>query len=320
MKMFRLGFLPDDYFKFELDKNNHEEYMPTLHNYNKANLNGHANSVLINKILFPTFLKEIIKDIDRLHVIDNLGYINEGEFISTSDLPGNIESLVEQLEYEDLIIKPAFGRKGKGLIYLSKPDEQYFINEKVCSVQKLKIKVNQLHNYVVQNVFRQNHESNFINPDGFNSMRILTMIDPVTEKAFIPFAYHKFAVKEVGRTDSCSQGALSSSIHIESGELSQAIRLTKNGEKLKLDRHTDTDLLITGQKIHHWEEIKRAILEMANRMPYMKYVGWDVIQSGKEVYVLEGNNGPSLNTPQLHIPFKNIPAAWSFYEYYNFIK
>ena len=54
-------------------------------------------------------------------------------------------------------------------------------------------------------------------------------------------------------------------------------------------------------------------------MPYFKHVGWDIIYSNGELYVLEGNIGPGVNLIQIHQPLCEITQAWNFYKHYKFV-
>lgn len=59
-----------------------------------------------------------------------------------------------------------------------------------------------------------------IYPESANMLRIHTMIDPETDEACIPGAFHRFGSSEIGHVDNWSAGGLSAGFDPETGSCS----------------------------------------------------------------------------------------------------
>lgn len=55
------------------------------------------------------------------------------------------------------------------------------------------------------------------------------------------------------------------------------------------------------------------------QLPYIKYVGWDIVITDDDIVAIEGNNHPALKVIQLHEPFLKDPRVRKFYKHYGII-
>lgn len=317
---FKKGFLPKEYYAYNLSCNDYSLYLPRYNNIKKASINGEFNHLLGNKILFEKHLKSITCDIEHLHVIENIGYIEKGHLMSLNENlnAGDYKSLTAFLEKSDLILKPIFGSRGRGILLLQKDEGTYLLDNDKITWDELISKLKTLDNYLIQERFVQKGFSNNIYPGSLNTMRVCTMVDPVTEKAFVSFAVHRFGSPESGYTDNFSQGGISAQIDSD-GTLSRGLALNKQGEVTVFESHPLSKKPIQNEKIPNWKSITGSLIEMVRRMPYLKNIGWDVILSNGEIYILEGNIGADFDLIQVHKPLKEIPSAWKFLKQYNFV-
>lgn len=66
------------------------------------------------------------------------------------------------------------------------------------------------------------------------------------------------------------------------------------------DVHPDTHFTIKGIKIPRWRQLCDKAIEMSERLPTLRYIGWDfVFDKDKEWIVMEGNENAEINSPQL---------------------
>lgn len=314
------GFLPKEYFAYDLSNNDYKKYIPALNNIKKASLNGEYNYLLGNKILFERHLKTIIKEIDYLHVIENIGYIEDGHLKSLHKniVSGEYLSLIPFLEKNDLILKPISGSRGRGVLLLQKDDDHYLLDYKKLNWEELILIFKNLKSYLVQEKFIQHGFGHNIYSGSLNTMRICTMIDPVTNQPFIAYAVHRFGSIESGYKDNFSQGGICALIDI-TGKLSKGLSLSSEGKIKFHESHPLSIKPIYNEQITNWENLTKILIEMARKMPYLKHVGWDIILSNDELYVLEGNVGPDLDLIQIHKPVSEIRPAWNFFQHYEFI-
>jgi hypothetical protein len=313
------GFLPYEYLAYDFPKNDYRNYLPTFKNYKKASLNGDSNAFLSNKIEFEKHIKPIISGIRFLHLIESIGYIKNGNLqsLNKSIVAGEFVSLISFLQKNDLILKPIYGSNGKEVLLLQMVDDYFLIQNRKLNLEELIQYLKGLNRYLIQERFNQQGFSHEIYPGSVNTMRIATMIDPVTKQSFIAYAAHRFGSLKSGNTDNVNQGGVSSLIDIDSGKLSMCLTLSNNGKIESHESHPLSCKPIYNQQIPNWENLKNSLIEMANKMPYFKYVGWDLVLSNEEIYILEGNNCPGGGV-QIHKPFSEYNAAWSFFQHYKF--
>jgi hypothetical protein len=66
------------------------------------------------------------------------------------------------------------------------------------------------------------------------------------------------------------------------------------------DVHPDTHFTIKGIKIPRWRQLCDKAIEMSERLPTLRYIGWDfVYDKDKDWIVMEGNENAEINSPQL---------------------
>ena len=318
---FTHGFLPGEYLWYDLAKNDYRNYVPALKDYQKRFLNRNFNSVMGNKILFEQHIKTAINGIEKIRVVESIGYIDKGYLfpLKKNIILGEYTSLIPYLKKSDLILKPIFGNKGKGVLLLKKVDDYYEINNKKVSWDELLSIFKNFHNYLIQEKLMQIGFSNEINPASVNTVRIATMIDPDTQQSFIAYATHRFGSLHSGFVDNGSQGGIAANVDTKTGTLGEALWITPKGDKETFKLHPMSLKPIHNEHIPNWENLSNCVIEMANRMPYFKYVGWDIIFSNDEVFVLEGNTPPGLPLAQLFKPMNEYIEAWKFFKYYNYV-
>lgn len=319
---FKHGFLPFEYIWYDLDHNDYKNYVPIRVNYQKRSLNGNYSAILGNKLLFEKHLKTIVSGIDKLNVIESIAFIENGFLLSFSNevINGEYSSLLPVLDESDLVLKPVSGDGGEGMLFVSKHDDHFAINKEQVSWNPLVDILKNLNGYLIQNKFPQKGFSNEIFPLSVNTMRIATMIDPVTQKPFIAYAVHRFGSAKSGFMDNVNQGGITAMIDLVDGTLSKGIRCSFTGEEKEVfESHPSTLVPIYNIQIPDWKILAGRLTEMAGRMPYLKYVGWDVILSDGELFVLEGNVSPGLGLIQMFRPMREFPDAWNFFKHYKYV-
>ncbi len=314
------GFLPYEYKLYDLKNNDYRSYVPSRNNFQKRLLNGSYNAILANKILFEKHIKIVIRGIDKLHVVESIGYIENGYLKSLNKdiVNGDFTSLIPFLEKNDLVMKPVSGDGGVGLLLIRKEDDHYLFENTKVSWNELVEKIRNLNDYLIQERFIQKGFSNDIYSDSVNTIRVATMIDPVSHKPFVAYAFHRFGLPKSGIADNVNQGGLFSLIEVNDGRLSMLVDYTISGEKKYFESHPVTSKKVFNELVPNWNTLTNRVLEMAGRMPYLKYVGWDVVLSDDQFYILEGNVAPGIGF-QILKPMKDFPEAWSFFKHYKYV-
>lgn len=321
VRCFKLGFLPFEYLWFSLDRNDYRGYLPTRSNYQKRRINGPYNAILGNKLLFEHHLRAVITGVNGVNVPESLGFIEKGSLHSLNGVltTGEMSSVLTLLKNSDLVVKLVSGDGGVGLTCLTLSEGVYFINGEPSDPEKVVLFLKGLDNYLIQRRLKQEGLAGRIFPGSVNTMRIGTMIDPGSGKPFIAYAVHRFGSPKSGFVDNVGQGGITSKIDLETGRLSMAHHYSKDGHMEVFENHQITSEKIFEQEIPNWQDVKRRIIEIAGRMPYLKYVGWDFVLSNDELYVLEGNVSPGLGLVQMYDPMKNNDQAWNFFRHHGYI-
>lgn len=103
------------------------------------------------------------------------------------------------------------------------------------------------------------------------------------------------------------------------GKLGKGLSITSDGERVYHEVHPSSLKPITNEKIKNWENLTNSLVEMAGKMPYHKNIGWDIILSDNELYILEGNL-PDLDIIQVFKPAKELTLLWSYFQHNNFFE
>jgi hypothetical protein len=320
---FAHGFLPYEYNWYDLATNDYRNYVPTRNNYQNRSLNGAYNAILGNKLLFEKHLKATIRGIDGLHVVESIGLIEEGFLYSLNNdlLQGDFTSLIQILDKNDLVLKPLSEDGGVGVFLIRKIDDHYFINNIKAGWEEVLDRLGNLDGYLIQVKFAQRGFSNMIYSGSVNTMRIATMIDPVTHNPFIAYAVHRFGSASSVFMDNVNQGGITALINLDDGRLGKGLRCSfSEPAKEVFESHPSSSMPIFNEKVPDWVNLKNRITLMAGRMPYLKYAGWDIILSDGELFVLEGNVSPGLGLIQMFKPMSEFPEAWNFFKHYKFVE
>ena len=144
---------------------------------------------------------------------------------------------------------------------------------------------------------KQHAYSDAIYDKTVNTIRLITLRDIETHQFKIFFAVQRIGTVATIPVDNGSRGGLVSKIDLETGTLSEASCL-HNLTVYKV--HPDSQAPIVGAKIPNWDGLKEEILELANKMPYMHFIAWDIlITDSGEMCIIEANTSSGVNIIQL---------------------
>ena len=121
-----------------------------------------------------------------------------------------------------VIIKPQTGGGGFFINHLRANEDGIFLNNQRIDMPGLKDFCAKLKAFVITGYVEQADYAKAIFPGSTNTIRLVTVIDPKTNKPFIPIAAHKFGTSKTMPADNFSQGGLSASIDLETGILGKA--------------------------------------------------------------------------------------------------
>ncbi len=308
----RNGFMPMSWDLYNLAENDHREYLSDREREMTWILNWPFAAILDDKLGFYYLLKQIgapTPEIRALILHGNLEPLDESR---TMESGAWLRDLLDRLG--TLVLKPIWGAKGKGILIVERAEEGCRLNGAPTSFDALERHVAGLDRYMVTDFARQAAYAREIFPGSANSIRVLTMPD-ADRRPFIASAAHRFgAERSQGPVDSWSRGGLSAAIDIETGELGPAVTSLEYSYMERHDRHPDTGIQITGNRVAGWDGIRAGILALAGKLPYLPYIGWDVIATDSGYLVIEGNKQSDVGFLQVHRPLLRDPRVRAFYE------
>jgi hypothetical protein len=227
-----------------------------------------------------------------------LGYLRAGWFYSLTgdgaDKP--VADLLRALP-GTIVIKPVRGTLGRGIQIVAPAPDGLRVNGKPMSAGALApLLGNQT--FVVAPWIEQAGYSRTIFPGSLNSVRVMTLTDPESGEPFIPFAVHRFGADCTAPFDGFPNGGVIAPIEVGTGRLGTVVRFRQGEGRRLLDAHPDTGAPMTGVAIPGWQAICSELLALAARMPFLPYVGWDVVVTDDGFLINEGNSRPSLRVLQ----------------------
>ena len=130
------------------------------------------------------------------------------------------------------------------------------------------------------------------------------------------FAVQRIGTKETIPVDNGSRGGMVANIDLEPRVLSEA-RCLHNRNVYKV--HPDSGAPIEGVQIPGWQQLKKDMIDLANKLPYMHFIAWDILITEEGHCIIEANTSSGVNIIQLWGGQRNKELG-DFYRYHKVIK
>ncbi|MFD1362323.1 sugar-transfer associated ATP-grasp domain-containing protein [Lentibacillus salinarum] len=308
------GFSSDKYGLYNFEKNNYKLYLSDFKRRKTAKINGPYSLIINDKNLFSKiFLEHNV-------TAETYGKVKNGKIILNNRSCTLDEFCGFVVEQKKLIIKKFSGGGGKGIYRLTYENDNFYLDYNSITSDTLKEFVRTLPNHLIVEHLSQAAYSNKIYSGTINSIRIITMRDPETDKVFIPVAVHKFGSEKTKPVDNVWKGGMTALVDLEKGRLGKAAYHQENNSKIEwVQTHPDTNVKIEGTVIPNWEHVKNKVIEVAKSEDNLRYVGWDVVVTDTGMKIIEGNNYSDVNILQIHQPLLKDERVRKFYKYYGII-
>ena len=161
--------------------------------------------------------------------------------------------------------------------------------------------------YLVEGAVRADPYASTIFPGALNTIRVMTGNDQ--DGAFVIGAVHRFGTNRSAPVDNFKRGGLSALIDLQTGEMTEAAALPRDGGPQRFSRHPDTDAAIAGAQVPHWADVLQVALRCA-ALPGLRFAGWDIAVAEDGVVLIEGNGDlPNPNLYQAHRPLLLDPRT-----------
>lgn len=311
LKMYFHGFKSDDYVMYDLKNNNIKNYLNELDRWHARNINGKYNVIFDDKNVFYDLFKDYVDIPKNLFIIKDNNFISyDGELLNIDD----VYTLI--YKYKMMILKPIDGCGGHNVYLLEVIDQKMYINKCEYSKEKIVKFLLSLNDYLVAQFANQHVYAQNLYPNASNTIRIITYQDPLTKTPEIAYAIQRIGNDVSAPVDNLCSGSICAMINLDTGMLTKARSYRLAGEFAK---HPDTSALIEGVVVPNWKKIKKEILNVSKKFPYLKFIAWDVLIKDDGFWVIEINASTDFEMIQLFEGLKTSKLA-EFYKYHKILK
>lgn len=261
------GFQPDEYLCFELEGKSfaeRKEYISDTDRYSYVYSICDISDMqmFLNKIktyqMFHDFYKR-----DAVQIRKKSDY-------------GRFEAFVNK--HKEFVKKKACASRGSGV-------ELVRFEELGMSVKEYFEKLLRSGRYLLEERIEQGIETACLNRSSVNTVRCVTFYS--RQEIMIPYCFIKVG-KNGSFIDNGGAGGILVGIDNGTGVLN-----TDGYDELnrKYEVHPNSKVQFKGFQLPEWEKMKSICVKLAQRMPSVKYIGWDMAYSTKGWVVVEGNMG-----------------------------
>lgn len=305
------GFLGDQYILYDFKHNDKKEYLSEFDWYRSRYINEPFDFAFNNKVVCAEILKHFIR------VAENYFIKNKGNVLDFNNGLRNYEDIYERLKEEGkLVIKPFAMGKGNGVHLMSYDKGRIFIDSDEHSKSELIDFLKKKDGYIICEFMKQHGYSDKIYDKTVNTIRFITMRDTETHEFKVFFAVQRIGTEKTIPVDNGSKGGLVANIDLETGVLSEA-RCLKDLRSFKV--HPDSGNPIEGVRIPGWAGIKKQMLDVCKKIPYMDFIAWDLLVTDEGICVIEANTSSGVNIIQLWGGQRRGELG-DFFRHYNVIK
>lgn len=290
---FMYGILPKEYFIYRFDLLSHEGRSTFVTRGNKYKFYRKFNNK--NYAEFLNRKTETIRLFSEFYHRDVLCIYDEDDFPAFC---GFIE------KHPRFIYKPAQDYGGHGIkIYNSR---LYSSREELFDLLLFNGAA------VCEELIVQGREIAQFHPESVNTVRI------VTYRSDDGFAHTQWCFLRMGaggsHTDNMSAGGISALIDFETGIICDCGR-DYDGNRYVF--HPDSGKQLVGFNIPKWDEVKAMVQKLANVLPQVRFVGWDLAYTDEGWVFVEGNARPQCVAPQITAYNGKLAAYEAMYEIYE---
>jgi Sugar-transfer associated ATP-grasp len=279
-------------------------------------INGPYRILVKDKLLFSTLTQLF----PALHIPTH-GVVHEGRLLYARIGPRKdlVDYLSELLaERGPLILKPVVGGGGAGVVILERHDESYSVNARPVTSTELRTWLGGLRNNLISDYVVQTPELAALYPRTTNTIRLLTMWD--SDEPFAASAVLRIGNAASYPVDNGLMGGIAAGINIQTGRVGKAVSFPRKTKQVNwYGAHPDTGQQIDGMTIPRWHQMLADMMEVCRHVPYLRYIGWDIVVTADGFKLIEGNHYPGLCPSQAHGPLLADPRVLRFYRSFGVV-
>lgn len=294
------GCYPLHYYRYELYKKEKElsdeellDYIPEFFFYRLflPKFQDNRYKFLIEeKNITDTYFRGL-----GIKTANTLGKIIKGKLYNSDMENETLENFITEIKgkyIQKIFFKPVDGQGGYGIDIFSLIGEEYSTKEGIKLTKEYIF--NLKNDYIIQEKLEQSEELNEIYSNSINTLRIAT--ENINGDIRILCATLRIG-RDGKEVDNSAQGGIVLGLDVNTGE-SKKNAITELCEKYY--SHPNTNFQFDGFKIENWNENMKTIKKLAKKIPYFKYLGWDIVLSNKkEIIAIETNLGFGIDHYQI---------------------
>lgn len=190
------------------------------------------------------------------------------------DVPDALSAFLEK--HPKFILKPDSASSGRGIDLFDTRDVK-------DAVEKIQVRINQYHGrYVLEELIAQSPEMGKFHPSSVNSLRMRSF--RFDDRTIILPSNLRLGQGD-SFVDNTGKGGISAALD-EDGTVIAAC----DEAGTSFDVHPDTGEQIHGIKVPRWEEAVDLVKQLAEVLPSVRYVGWDLALTDEGWVMIEGND------------------------------
>lgn len=289
-----------------------KQYLSEFDWYRSRRINDPYSIMLNNKVVFTQIIERYCStpEIYCVKKGKHFAGFNGSEYHNGKDMLALLD------EVGAFVIKPVAAGKGKGIEIVKRTPDGYICNDKPATRDELIHLFNEGRDRLFCAFAHQAEYLNNIYADSANTIRMIVLRSPETDKLELCFAVQRIGASWTGAVDNGSMGGLVANIDIETGTLSEA-RTLHNLNVYEV--HPDTKAQIKGAVIPNWDAIKQGVVEVSKNFPYLDIIAWDILPTPDGFTVIEANASSGVNIIQLWGP-QRYGRLGEFYREHGVIK
>lgn len=273
LSMIIYGASPNNYSMFEFDRLRHSQRKTYVTHrlsekmIKKLNENKYRE-LFENKLAFASRFKDFFK---RDYMSSECSKKEFFEFVET---------------HKKLIYKPVDSAQANGIMVFD------FTNKLQKEIEETYNRIKASGLGIIEEWIDQHDKLNDIYPDAVNCLRIITVYR--NKKAYLLTGGITFALK--GRISNGSKESLIAPIDIRTGVINKPAATF--GSAL-YEKHPITHKQILNVKVPYWDDVVDMLNKAVQRIPQVRYVGWDIAITKTGPCLIEGNTSPGYKYYQI---------------------
>ncbi|HVS04212.1 MAG TPA: sugar-transfer associated ATP-grasp domain-containing protein [Thermoanaerobaculia bacterium] len=310
LSAYRQGYLPQSLELYPLTEATRHAYLTDRDRVvTLSRVNGPGAAALHDRWVFHQVLAAFQEHLPRL-----LGVLYRGEFrpepaSGLATLADVLDRQVESRHEAGLVIEPV-GRSDRRDVQILQPlagsgGDVWEVNGRPVSRRDLAehLAAARAHDgKVVSERVRAASYARDLYPYTTNTVRALMLRDATSRQPSLVAAVQRVGVSVSRPTDEFTAGGLSAPIDLRTGELGSALQKLRAEPLVRHEAHPETGVMIRGSQVPGWQGLEAGLGAMMSHLPFLVYVGWDVVVTEDGFKVIGADAQPEIDLLQVHAP------------------